>query len=103
MAQLFQHCPAIGLVVIVGRLDVGGQQPAARVDGELALAALKLFIAVKAFVRHAAFTTLNRLCAHDGQARAGLTWLKGAAYWRFCSTSTLLSHVQYPSACQRRK
>jgi len=70
--QFFQCRPPPGSVVLVGRPDVGGQQPAAHVNGELALAALNLFVAVKAFVGHAARAALDGLGVNDGHAWAGL-------------------------------
>ena len=40
--QLFQHRPAAGSVVFIHWPDMSGQQPSARVDGQLALAAWDL-------------------------------------------------------------
>ena len=49
-----------------------GRPAAGRVDGKLALTALNLFMAVKAFVGHAALAALDGLGVNDGHAWAGL-------------------------------
>ena len=51
---------------------MGGQQPAAGVDGELAFATLNLFVAVEALVRHAALAEFDRLRVYDSHAGVGL-------------------------------
>ena len=50
LGQVLQGCFAADPVVLMGRPDVGGQQQAARINQQLALAALDFFVAVEVFV-----------------------------------------------------
>ena len=50
LSQVLQGCFAADPVVLMGRPDVGGQQQAARINQQLALAALDFFVAVEVFV-----------------------------------------------------
>jgi len=66
LVQFFQHRPAAGPVVFVGLSDVAGQQLATGINGELTLAPLDVFLAVKTLVWYAAIAALDRLCVQDG-------------------------------------
>ena len=72
LSQLLQGCLAADPVVFVGRPDVGGQQQAAGVDEELALAALDFFVSVKALVQYAPLAAFDGLRVEHGHARARL-------------------------------
>ena len=72
MGQLLQGGFAADPVVFLGWADVRGQQQAAGVDDELALAALNFFMAVKAFVQYAPLAAFDGLGVEHCHAWAGL-------------------------------
>ena len=72
LGQVLQGGFAADPVVFVGRPDMGGEQQAAGVDDELALAALDFFVAVKAFVQHALLAAFDGLGIEHRHARTRL-------------------------------
>ena len=77
LGQVLQGCFAADPVVLVGRTDVGGQQQAARINQQLALAALDFFVTVEAFVHHPPLAAFDGLRVEHGYARAGLSGRRG--------------------------